>query len=282
MKKAFYLMGLAVVLFNLNSCSKSVAYAVDFESKILNYDSASVTIEVSILSAENLSARGMVYGSDSMVSIESGFYDYVKILDESNAEVKNYSIDGLSAGATYFYRLFSVYNGVLKYSALKTFQTDCAGLGCGPAGGQIIYLDGNGGGIEVAANYVTDPGWFGCINSDVAGGTSPNFGTGEANTTAIINGCGNNTLAYVCANYQQNGFDDYYMPSLEELKLIYTEVYVKSKNPYKYSVNSYEAMASSTNYSDTYFRGVYFYDGSSSGLLDKATYYLRTIPIRSF
>jgi hypothetical protein len=99
----------------------------------------------------------------------------------------------------------------------------------GPAGGKIFYLDtdDNYAGwryLEAASADV----WYawGAANTDVEG-TSWSIGTGKQNTALIIakNAILGETdkVAQLCAACTQGGYNDWFLPSVEELILIYAQ-----------------------------------------------------------
>ena len=63
---------------------------------------------------------------------------------------------------------------------------------------------------------------WGCFGTLVSG-TGTAVGTGKANTAAIKATCGAGTAAQVAANYSLNGFTDWYLPSKDELNLLYAQ-----------------------------------------------------------
>jgi len=90
-------------------------------------------------------------------------------------------------------------------------------------GGIVFYVDNSG--LHGMVCALTDQGSFpwGCYN--FIGGTSQNVGTGMANTVVIINGCSERPIAAsVCYDLVLNGYDDWYLPSLGELHLMYTSL----------------------------------------------------------
>ena len=90
-------------------------------------------------------------------------------------------------------------------------------------GGIVFYVDNSG--LHGMVCALTDQGSFpwGCYN--FIGGTSQNSGTGMANTVVIINGCSERPIAAsVCYDLVLNGYDDWYLPSLGELHLMYTSL----------------------------------------------------------
>lgn len=87
-------------------------------------------------------------------------------------------------------------------------------------GGVVFYLDGSGGGLVCAVSD-QDGGsgiqWYnGNFTTTSAYGTS--IGTGQANTTAIINNQGAGSYAaIVCDNYTIGAYSDWFLPSKDEL-----------------------------------------------------------------
>ena len=73
-------------------------------------------------------------------------------------------------------------------------------------------------GLIIAENtgYAT----WGC-QTTYLGNTLPDFGSGQANTNNIINGCTTPGIAArLCADLVLNGYSDWYLPSLDELRQI--------------------------------------------------------------
>jgi hypothetical protein len=68
-------------------------------------------------------------------------------------------------------------------------------------------------------------------------GTSKKFGSGKNNTKLIVEKASWNsgffskkpslTAARLCTDWNQNGYKDWYLPSLEELKMIFEQGYIK-------------------------------------------------------
>ena len=97
----------------------------------------------------------------------------------------------------------------------------------GPAGGFICYVN---------PNYVND-GWtyleaapfdqsggakWGCFRRDVAGARGTAVGTGRQNTADILAACDEpGSAAYLCAHFVLNGIGGWFLPSTDELVLMY-------------------------------------------------------------
>jgi len=90
-------------------------------------------------------------------------------------------------------------------------------------GGIIFYLDGNGGGLIAADSDQSSAQW-GCYEQSI-GGTSSAVGTGAANTTAIVSGCSETAIAArICADLTLGGYDDWFLPSKDELNLMFENI----------------------------------------------------------
>ena len=92
-------------------------------------------------------------------------------------------------------------------------------------GGYIFYLDATGchGLVAAPVDQSTNAEW-GCF-STLIGGTSAAVGTGQANTTAIVNGCATAGIAArLCDDLVYGGYDDWFLPSKDELDLMWNNL----------------------------------------------------------
>ncbi|MFH0755718.1 MAG: hypothetical protein V2B15_00335 [Bacteroidota bacterium] len=97
-------------------------------------------------------------------------------------------------------------------------------------GGIVFYVDGTKKhGYVAALNDQTSSEniVWGCEGTFVTG-TSTAVGTGQANTTAIVNSCSANGIAArICDQLELNGFSDWFLPSKDELDLMYQNLHVQ-------------------------------------------------------
>ena len=95
----------------------------------------------------------------------------------------------------------------------------------GPAGGIVFYLDATRQhGLEAAPVDQSSGAIWGCFNNDIAGADGMAVGTGRQNTLDIIAGCADaGTAAKVAAGYSLNGYSDWFLPSRDELNLLYLQ-----------------------------------------------------------
>ena len=101
-------------------------------------------------------------------------------------------------------------------------------------GGIIFYIFQSGdtgyvvgethGLIAAPGDQSATQGW-GCPSTAISGADGTAIGTGNQNTIDIVAGCSTvNIAASVCANLVLNGYSDWFLPSKNELLLMYTNL----------------------------------------------------------
>ena len=108
-----------------------------------------------------------------------------------------------------------------------TVHVNISSLAYGDAhlGGLLFYLDGLGHGLVAATSDQGMATW--CGTSVYIGGTGIDIGTGAANTYAIVTALGEGTYAAkLCHDLNLNGYTDWFLPSIEELHLMYTNLHL--------------------------------------------------------
>ncbi len=143
------------------------------------------------------------------------------------------SLTGLTTDTTYHVRAYAVnYNGTaysneITFNSGKTFGTDYAG-------GYVFYNNGNGGGlVSSKVNQAANVKWSN-VTGTAVGTTGSAIGTGLANTNAIVAQSGHtSSAAQHCLDYSDGTYDDWYLPSQDEAKLMYTHIgsYLLSDSP---------------------------------------------------
>jgi uncharacterized protein (TIGR02145 family) len=122
----------------------------------------------------------------------------------------------LLGNTTYYVRAYATNSSGTAYGNQQSFTT--LGLGSNYQGGIVFYINGTGqhGLIAAPSDQSTGAPW-GCNTTDIPG-TLVGIGTGQANTTLILNSCNTAGIAaLICNNLVLNGYDDWFLPSKDEL-----------------------------------------------------------------
>jgi hypothetical protein len=159
----------------------------------------------------------------------------------------------------------------------------------GPAGGFIFYVNPNYESdgwryLEAAASDL--PGEFNNYyilwdyrdygNNPVTGATATAIGTGKANTQKIVDIQGNGSYAArLCSDLTQGGCSDWFLPSKDEVILMYKNLYLKG-------IGSFEPgfYWSSSEY-DAYSAWYQYFDNGVQGSNYKANF-IRVRAVRAF
>jgi hypothetical protein len=143
-------------------------------------------------------------------------------------------------------------------------------------GGIIFYLDGNGGGLIAApTDQSAGAAEWGCVGTVISGADGTGIGTGAQNTIDIEAGCPTaGTAADLCANLTLGGYSDWFLPSKDELNMMYTNLHSASPSLGGFASNVYW---SSTEIDNGYAWFQLFVNGSQNGNYKDFTFYVRAI-----
>ncbi len=184
----------------------------------------------------------------------------------------NEPMHGLLPNTLYYYRSFA--NNVVgtTYGELKSFNSGYI-EGTSYQGGLVFYNDGTGHGLVCSTGNVSEGTSWGCEGT-VIGGTSANFGTGQANTNAILSQCSTAGIAAkLCDDFVVNTYIDWYLPSRIELYYMYKALLFC--NISNLNGNTYW---SSTEYNNIFARVVTFFNnGMYYADYKRGTYKVRAV-----
>ncbi len=166
-----------------------------------------------------VTARGVCWSTVQYPSISDAHTS-----DGSGTGIFVSSITGLIANTTYYLRAYATNSEGTAYGNGVSFTTLSFSIGQNYGGGIIFYIDGTGqhGLISAITDQNAGAEW-GCQGISIPG-TSSFIGTGQANTSAIINGCGTAGIAArICYDLALNGYYDWFLPSKDELNQMYLQ-----------------------------------------------------------
>jgi len=167
-----------------------------------------------------VTARGICWNTTASPTIADSH-----TADGSGTGVFVSNLTGLSANTLYYIRAYATnsvgisYGNQISFTTLPNFT-----IGLAYGGGIIFYIDGTGQhGLIAALNDQSINAQWGCYGT-LIGGTSTAIGTGQANTTAIVNGCNTTGIAArICDDLILNGYSDWFLPSKDELNQMYLQ-----------------------------------------------------------
>ncbi|MEI7725370.1 MAG: FISUMP domain-containing protein [Bacteroidota bacterium] len=168
------------------------------------------------------------------------------------------SITELTPNTHYYLRAYASNSMGTSYGDEVSFTTisDALYIGQSYGGGIIFYLDATGlhGLISAQADQSLGAEW-GCTGTSIPG-TSTDIGTGQANTTAIVNNCSMAGIAArICDDLILNEYMDWFLPSMDELNQMYLQKAVIggfSNDYYWTSTECYENFSWIQGFSDGY------------------------------
>ena len=144
-------------------------------------------------------------------------------------------------------------------------------------GGIIFYLNVIDGSGIVAATADQGTLYWGCQGTSITG-TSTATGSGLQNTMAIIAGCMvADIAAFSCYVLVQNGYDDWYLPSRNELNYMHANLHLNGLG--NFALSSYW---SSSQYDSQNAHLQFFNSNTNQFFYDKELLPYRVRAVRSF
>ena len=242
-------------------------------SEVTEIDSTSAICGGNVLTNGGIPilAKGMCWSTDPSPTINDYFTN-----DGSGLGVFTSTMTGLYPFTSYYCRSYATTSEGTTYGNAFSFKTVVSKLYIGMQykGGILFYLSPNkpGGGLIVISDDLSTSYAWGCHGVNVPGATNTGVGSGIPNTEAIINACSGQSAAKLCDDLVYGTYSDWYLPSMEELAIMYNGIKVsdleKFSSGYYWSSNQKDA--------NTSYR--YGFLGGNTGEADKSTMqYVRAI-----
>lgn len=191
----------------------------------ISYESARVKGSLIENGGDNILELGLCYGTSTLPTLEN-----TKVTANNGESLFSLKMDNLTPGTVYFVRSFATNSVGTSYGNEVSFTTleGALQLGYFFEGGIIFYLDETGEHGLVCTTEDQPSVEWGCRNQLISG-TNAEIGSGQQNTNNILAQC-NSTIsaARVCADLISNGYDDWFLPSKDELNLIRKNVFLNN------------------------------------------------------
>jgi len=184
------------------------------------------------------------------------------------------NVTGLKSGTNYHYRIIAENDEGEVSGKDVAFKSEYV-IGDFLFGGYIFYVDATGehGLVCAPSDQSSDALWGSCVPSGAAGRA---VGSGYRNTSDIVMGCPEKgTAAGICLDLELNGYDDWFLPSVDELMLMHDNLDSNGKGGFEDAF-----YWSSTQDKHGAWVVNFFYGSKSNQLRDKSS--VRTRAIRAF
>lgn len=148
------------------------------------------------------------------------------------ASIVSANAAGLISGTNYHYRIVASNDEGTTYGEDVTFKSEYL-IGEYLFGGYIFYIDESGehGLVCTPTDQSMNVKWG---SSAPAGAAGREIGTGYKNTTDIVTGCPEEGIAAkICHDLEMNGYNDWFLPSVNELFLMYTNLHSKGSGNFE-------------------------------------------------
>ena len=199
-----------------------------YTTALTNITNTSAVLGGNIINSGSGDIRGVVWSTSPSPSIALN----TKTMDGTGMGSFIRPLSGLTPNTTYYVRAYTDSVGTAYGNEISFTTLANPIVGQTFAGGIVFYIDNSGEHGLVAApsdqsndtNYTYYPEW-GCRNTPITGADGTAIGTGNQNTLDILAGClADEAAAKICANFSDGVYSDWFLPSKDELHLMYLNI----------------------------------------------------------
>jgi hypothetical protein len=235
--------------------------------------------------------KGICFSTSFLPTVE----DNIVVSNDSTSQF-SVLIKNLLPNTSYFFRAYATNSEGTSYGDQIQIITNEGRynsinnlyIGQNYKGGIISYFlqpgdDGYDANVPhgiISSLYDAKEAEWGCSGVDIPN-TKTTIGSGSENTKKILAGCGSETAAKYCDEYAIDEFNDWYLPSIDELEKLMRNLYFYNLGEFKKTF--YHSSSQYTVYNNHYidFRLGIVSDGNSSPYGSKDDIY-NVRPIRKF
>ncbi|MBK6338441.1 MAG: DUF1566 domain-containing protein [Bacteroidetes bacterium] len=270
--KRHFLCFLGVLFFFL-SCKKedkAIPILTTNEIKDISQTTISCGGKISSDGGSEIIERGICLSLKPNPSIS----DSVIIVDEKTNDFE-VIVNNLMPNTSYYLKAFAKNINGIGYGNEQNIKTLSFSIGDKFGGGVVFYIFPSGQHGLIASQFDANIGTdWGCFGTAIPNAQNEGIGFGKANSKAILQNCATpNIAARICDNYTLGGFEDWYLPSKDELNAMYNaKDLVGGFSDYYYW---------SSTESRTYYAWIQAFLGGTQGTQVKSSQY-RVRAIRDF
>ena len=189
---------------------------------------ASTSALVTLIGGANVTARGFCWSTNANPTLSDNNISGTFATPATDTFYAN--LANLTANTTYFVRAYATNSAGTAYGNQLSFTTSSGTTGSHKigesfGGGTVFYVDGSGHGLIAALSDQGFMQWDLNKKSDgtfiVTGATDTTNGAGVTNTNTIKSVLTGTSYAAYMAAQTANGYDNWYLPSLGELQLMF-------------------------------------------------------------